>query len=137
MEGYYTVWHTQDGREVPLGELGGEHLVNTIHALKGQKLFADAPSARRRWLTVLKAEALRRGLDWKRPGTRRVGLVEWLCEELDVDCDHVLVARKMTELMREHGIEPPEIDLSNLTGAPTYAHWREGGSPLEVEGGCA
>ena len=103
----YAVWHTKDGRKVAVSDMDNLHLLHTIRAITEGRIFPKPliPYAngderegmeggevlkqisdddkRENWLTVLKAEAIHRGLDWSTPPSRRINLIAWLYEQME------------------------------------------------------
>lgn len=87
------------------------------------------------WLIVLKAEAIRRGLDWEKAPSRRMGLFDWIMEKLkgrpDAK-DAQLYVNKMRWILRQDSVTEPELDVSNLDGRVSYMHWNtEKGVPID------
>ncbi len=116
------------------------HLLHTIRAIEEELVFqAHYPghclpySEACNWTTVLKGEALKRGLDWSKPPTRRVGLVSWLCEKTTAMWPNLTIEfySLAIKAMNAAGLKEPQIDVSNFDGKPSYQHWNEdSGSPL-------
>ncbi len=158
----YQIWKTKDGRRVEVKEMTDLHVVQTIRAIEQGRVFPKVhcggnaysldeacraeidndeanivqDSLREKWLTVFKAEAIRRDIDWSQSPTRRVSLVEWLLTSnegcvLALDKIPQLV-RAYHETMARRGIKPPELDVTTVLDVPTYCHWvASGGTPIE------
>lgn len=154
----YEVWVNKNDKEVPICQLTDLHLLHIIRGIVEGRLFpsgetihvgrnevrcgavgVDSLDEAGRWLIVLKAEAIRRGLDWIKPPSRKVGLIDWLFEQM-----HNKIARGVcfcpdtfkkcaAHILAEAGITQPEIDVSNLNGRPSYMHWQAGGMPIKGE----
>lgn len=122
----FEIWKTRDGRQVKVVEMTDLHLLLTIRAIQEGRC-----NPQEGWQGALEAEAVRRGLDWTRPPTRRVSLLEWIWEQQKW---HQVSLMKVRDLLKGAGITCPEIDVSNLDGKVTYLHWQEGGTPVG-EGG--
>lgn len=148
----YDVWTTRDKRQIPVAQMTDTHLLHTIRAIEEGRIFPnieplplghdgacdydsvlcdEQDERRENWLTVLKGEALKRGLDHNMRPTFRMDLVSWVLNSLGIGS----LSPRAIELMRNAGITPPEIDVSNLDHhKPTYLHWKTGhgvGTPLE------
>lgn len=135
----YTVWITQGGQRVAIVDMHDLHLLHAIRHLKAKRGAGPRERVRRRWLIVLKAEAIRRGLDWRQAPSRKVGLLEFVFEQMRKKgrrgtCFHEeQFTADARVILAEAGIAEPEIDVSNLSGRPSYLHWAEGGTPIEGE----
>jgi hypothetical protein len=161
----YTHWKTAGGRKVAVRRMSDLHLLHAIRAIVEGRLFpapaipyangderegmtageameqAVQAGLRDNWLTVLKAEAIRRGLDWETPPSRKVGLLDFVLDRLKErdmtgSCFTAGLFKKVVhDILVEAGITQPEIDVSNLDGKPSYCHWRtEGGTPIKRDG---
>lgn len=157
MSTQYEVWTTKDGRKVPVREMTDLHLLHTIRAIVEGRLFpgihlmddgffpipdeaADiaaeaAEQERGRWLTVFQAEAIRRGLDWSKPPTRKLALLDHLSARLiSVGELPETVARWRDKFRSVMKFTEPVVDVCNKTGNATYLHWAVGagvGTPLD------
>ena len=142
----YDVWTTQDGRQIKVIDLDDHHLLHIIRGIRENKVFTHHDLTRPfnpllytgdAWLTVLQAEALKRGLDWTAAPTQKRRLIQFLIERLDArflpdsHSRNTLYAAAV-EFLNHHGIPEPQIDVSNLDGKATYLHWAEGGTPLRT-----
>lgn len=137
----YESWTTRDGRTIPVREMDAHHLIHTILALEEGRLFEDNPKEAFKWMMVLKGEAVRRDLDWDEPATTKVSLIDHVLNRVsffegdhDGALDNMMresVKRVVAQVLEEDGIDPPQIDVSNLDGSVTYLHWQEGGTPLD------
>lgn len=140
----YDVWTRANGDRVRVVDMADLHLLHTIRAIEeGRTLGSvrvystsppenyDVPHPERdNWLTVLKGEALKRGLDWSQPPTRKVSLFEAV-RRFAVYGEGV--ARNFEKACRDLGFEPPTVDVCNKTGKVTYLHWVAGknvGTPI-------
>lgn len=156
----YDVWTTRDGRRVPVVEMTDVHLLHTIRAILDGRLFprpllpyangderdgmdhgdigvtvvvcrqAARDVDRENWLTVLKGEALRRGLDWSTPPTRKVGLVEHVLRAIGLRHPDAAVDTAK-QYMAAVGLVEPAIDVTTKDNRPTYMHWRPADWPAE------
>lgn len=146
----YNVWATKDGRDVKVSDLTDLHLLHIIRGILEGRPFAGPggnyqdefrnegheilSQVRCNWLTVLKGEALKRGLPWDKQPTRRVGLLDFVFDTLQAEGWSGGKPNSWKELAKgvlsKNDIKQPEIDVSNLDGKPTYLHWAEGGTPL-------
>jgi hypothetical protein len=104
-----------------------------VEMLEGEALDKE----RMNWLVVLQGEALKRGLDWTKPPSRKVGILEFLCQKIrESGYDEKRTFDKAKRILQAHHITEPEIDVNNLTGLPSYMHWKVGtgkgkGTPIE------
>lgn len=61
----YTVWRTQDRREIPIVEMGADHLRRTIQVLRGRSpkgtTWRGRAASRVRWVQAMVDELVRRG----------------------------------------------------------------------------
>jgi hypothetical protein len=144
----YDTWTTANGRKVKVLEMSDLYLLHIVRCIEQGRLFADASAGcpvPDNWLTVLKGEALRRGLDPTKAPSRKLGLFEWLMRELFKD--GVLIHSSYTtaelavsqavqtanDLMARAGFSGPELDVSNLDDKVLYLHWQTGrgvGTPI-------
>lgn len=140
----YDTWTTQDGRHIKVVDMTDLHVIHTIRAIEEGRLLdkvrvystdlrenydAENP-LREPWLTVLKGEALKRGLDWSTPPTRKVSLFIPLAKVAFYSDGLV---NGMLSACQELGIAPPMVDVCNKTGKVTYLHWATGknvGTPV-------
>lgn len=130
----YLVWTTKDGRQIELSSMTDLHLLHTIRALDEGRLPGQESD---NWLIVLKADALKRGLTWDTPPSRKVKVFDLFLERLK-NFPMLQEYLNLSELkdyleifLKGAGIPHPEVDVSNLDGTVTYLHWAAGGTPLE------
>lgn len=61
-----SIWTCKDGRRIPIGQMGNDHLLRTIRVLRGKSpigtKFKTSPERRRKWLNAMANEAYERGL---------------------------------------------------------------------------
>lgn len=128
----YRTWTAANGREIPVHEMEDLHLLNSLWGLKQKRLFASyhVNDVRENWITVLGGEALKRGLDVNSPPVTKVPLIQWVLGQLNYAADSHLWLR-IDRLLKDVGINEPEIDVSSLDGCPSYCHWLTcGGTPI-------
>lgn len=139
----YDTWVTTCGEKVPVTEMHDDHLRNTIRAIQqGRRLPKPDISLDRRgtqagnesiniwatdrkaWLTVLRGEGLRRGLDVDGPRTKKVGLIDWLFKKTGNNYLASMV-QSFYRALDDGGIVQPQIELNLDTNLPTYQHWSD------------
>ncbi len=116
----FDYWNTKDGRRLQPNEIDNLHLLQIINNIETNKNFKDSANAK--WSIVLKAEAIRRGLDYSKVPYNKTYLIDWLFEEwkkYQSVGDENAIKQFFHRKMQDAGIVGllcPQIDVSCLDG---------------------
>ncbi len=111
----YETWITKDGRSILVSKMTDLHLLNTITALRENRMYRDQPDEREKNLIILQAEAIKRGLDYKTPPIYKISLIDWLANE----SHHY----ELCQVWNKYQMPEMIMDIERKSRLPVYLHW--------------